>query len=486
MSSGGSASKVKRLAPILIVTALILAACTTDRLQRPRLRDDATPLDRYVAAEDPAYSWVPIDDLEGEGYVAHVLRMTSGTWLTGADVDRTVWWHWLTIIEPETVKSDIALLYIRGGVNGDEPPDKTRPILAKIALATGTVVAELKMVPNQPLQFTGDSSGPRKEDRLIAYGWDRFLRGGDPVWLSRLPMTRSAVRAMDTITAFFQGEGENSPRAGVGPESPPRIGRFVVAGASKRGWTTWTTAAVDERVVAIVPLVIDLLNLEASFRHHFAAYGFWAPAIESYVEMGIPDWLGTPEMRRLTDIVDPYEYRTRLTMPKMIINATGDQFFVPDSAQLYYDELPGEKHLRYVPNADHSLSETDAYETVLAFYRSIVTGAPRPRLSWTFEPGGSIRVRPEGSTLPAEVRLWQAANPEARDFRLETIGKAWSGAVLTAQADGEYVGRVVRPASGWTAFFVELTYPDGGGVPFRLTTGVRIVPDTLPFSNGNR
>ena len=32
------------------------------------------------------------------------------------------------------------------------------------------------MVPNQPLTFTGDAYGPRKEDEIIAYTWDRYLR----------------------------------------------------------------------------------------------------------------------------------------------------------------------------------------------------------------------------------------------------------------------------------------------------------------------
>ena len=54
-------------------------------------------------------------------------------------------------------------------------------------------------------------------------------------------------------------------------------------------------------------------------------------------------------------IEDPYEYRDRLTMPKFLVNATGDQFFLPDSWKFYLGDLPGETHVRYVPNADHGL-----------------------------------------------------------------------------------------------------------------------------------
>ena len=468
----------------LLVAALLLPGCAAGGPHPPELRADATPLDLYVAAPDPAYAWEPVKELSGEGCVAHVLKMTSQTWLTPADVDRTTWWHWLTIIEPEKITSDIALLYIGGGSNSDAPPEEIRATYARIATTTGSVVAELRMVPNEPLQFAGDATGPRREDRLIAFAWSKFLAGGDPVWLPRLPMTKSAVRAMDTVTAYF----ESRARSAGGGASAPHIGRFVVAGSSKRGWTTWTTAAADRRVVGIAPIVIDLLNVEASFQHHHDVYGFWAPAIQSYVEMKIPDWFGTPQMRRLRQIVDPYEYRARLTMPKLIINATGDQFFVPDSSRLYFDDLQGEKHLRYVPNADHSMRGTDVDESVLAFYRSIVKGESRPEFSWTFEADGSIRVRPGGTLVPAEVRLWQATNPAARDFRLETLRPAWSSTVVAPQRDGQYVASVAAPAAGWTAFFVELTYPAGGegppsggspsdGPPLKMTTAVRVLPD---------
>ena len=68
--------------------------------------------------------------------------------------------------------------------------------------------------------------------------------------------------------------------------------RFVVSGASKRGWTTWTTAAVDRRVVAIAPAVIDLLNVVPSFTHHWQAYGAWSDAVKDYVEQK-GSWTGS-------------------------------------------------------------------------------------------------------------------------------------------------------------------------------------------------
>ena len=145
------------------------------------------------------------------------------------------------------------------------------------------------------------------------------------------------------------------------------VEKFFVAGASKRGWTTWTTAAVDNRVIAIAPIVIDLLNIVPSFKHHFEVYGFYAPAVGDYTRAHIMDWDGTPQYRALMKIEEPYEYRQRLTLPKFIINASGDQFFLPDSAQFYFKDLPGVKYLRYLPNTDHSLKGSDAWMTLLAW-----------------------------------------------------------------------------------------------------------------------
>ncbi|RPJ61035.1 MAG: PhoPQ-activated pathogenicity [Acidobacteria bacterium] len=427
-----------------------------------------TALDQYVAAPDPNYRYELAEAIPGQGYTTYIISMVSQSWLTRAELTDPIWRHWLVVVKPDQVTSRTGLLFIGGGDNGKPAPKSADRMVVSIAQATQSVVAELRQVPNQPLTFVGDGR-PRKEDDMIAYAWDKYLQTGDSKWAPRLPMTKSAVRAMDTITSFC-----------AGLENNVAVDKFVVAGASKRGWTTWTTAIADRRVVAIAPLVIDLLNVVPSFEHHFQAYGFWAPAVHDYQEMGIMDkWLGSKEFDRLMELVDPYSYRDRLKMPKFLINASGDQFFLPDSWQFYWDDLKGIKYLRYVPNADHSLKNSDAVQSLLAFYQAVLTGAQMPEFSWKVEKDGTIRVKTK--TTPTSVLLWQATNPKARDFRLDTIGPVWKSSVLQPVGKGEYCARVRAPAQGWTAYFLELTYPGSGQAPFKFTTGTRVSPQTLPF-----
>jgi PhoPQ-activated pathogenicity-related protein len=167
-------------------------------------------------------------------------------------------------------------------------------------------------------------------------------------------------------------------------------------------------------------------------------------------------------------------------MPKLILNASGDQFFLPDSSQFYFDDLTGEKHVSYVPNAAHSLDKSDALETVQAFYSAIVAGTPRPEVKWTFEKDGSIKVVTK--QLPTSVQLWQAVNPSARNFRLDAIGPAYKNTPLQPSGPNTWVAKVSAPEAGWTAFFVEMTFPGAGKYPLKVTSGVRVLPDKLPFA----
>lgn len=428
-----------------------------------------TALDRYVRKPDSTYQWkVAAASIPCGGCTATVLDLKSQTWRKPSEVSNNVWQHWLTVIRPEKVLHKTALLFISGGSIGRSHPARAEAMLANFAKESGAVVAELRMIPNEPLKFPGETR-TRTEDAIIAYTWDKFLRGGDEEWPLRLPMTKAAVRAMDAVTEFMK-----TPAAGGHV-----IDKYVVSGASKRGWTTWTTAAVDKRVVAIAPLVIDMLNLEKSFIHHWRVYGFWAPAVNDYTEMRIMDWMGSKENGRLLKIEEPYEYRDRLTIPKYMLNAAGDQFFVPDSAQFYINNLKGEKLLRYVPNTDHSLRNSDAPLNLMAWFQSILNNRSRPRFQWRVAKDGSMWVKTVDT--PSEVKLWQATNPNARDFRLEKIGPTYKATVLSPAKNGEYLASVAKPQKGFTAYFVELTYPSGGKYPLKVTTEVRVTPNVYPF-----
>ncbi|MBO0858863.1 MAG: PhoPQ-activated pathogenicity-related family protein [Chloracidobacterium sp.] len=430
-----------------------------------------TALDKYVAAPDPSYKYELVSKVQGKAYMTYILNMTSQTWRSASEVDSNVWRHWMIMVKPDEVKSDKSLLYISGGNNNSPAPKDADQTIIQIATETKSIVTELRMIPNQPLTFSDDKK-PRVEDEFIAYTWDKFLKTGDETWPARLPMTKAAVRAMDTVISFCGGEEGGRTK----------IDGFVVAGASKRGWTTWTTAAVDKRVVAIIPMVIDLLNVEPSFRHHLSVYGYYSPAIHDYEEMGIMKWQGTPQYRALMKICEPYEYRQRFTMPKFLINATGDEFFLPDSWRYYYNDLPGVKYLRYVPNTGHSMRGTDAWSTLLACYNAILTGAELPQYDWKIEQDGTIRLQTK--TKPSEVKLWQATNPGARDFRVTSIGPRWKSSPMQEQSDGVYMARIAPPKRGWTAYMLEMTFPGGlPSAPFKFTTGVKVIPDVEPFAD---
>lgn len=428
-----------------------------------------TALDRYVAAPDGSYNWKLVHSVQADTGTAYFIEMTSQTW-KAAEMDRGEWKHWLTILKPKTLTSDIGLLYITGGANDGKPRTSVDRTMRNIAETTGSVVAELRMVPNQPLVFNDDpKKKPRYEDDFIAYTWVNYLKTGDETWPARMPMTKAAVRAMDTVTAFLaSAEGGRVP-----------VGRFFVAGGSKRGWTTWTTAAVDKRVVAFAPIVIDLLNVIPSFVHHYRAYGFWAPAVGDYYAHGVMDEMENPRYLELMRLVEPYHYRDRYTQPKFLIHGAGDQFFLPDSWRFYWKDLKGEKHVRYVPNTDHSLARSDAWESLTAFYDAVLKGRPRPQYSWRVAKDGTIEV--ETKTAPSEVKLWQATNPEARDFRLETLGPRFTSTMLDPVKPGRYAAKPAAPEKGYTAYFIELTFPGEGEFPYKFTSGVVVTPDTYPF-----
>jgi len=451
---------MKRIIPLYTIFSLLFSSGTAL----------STALDDYVATPDPNYTYSLANTISGTGYTAYVLEMTSQQWRDASEVDRPIWQHWLIIIIPDTAMSAFhtAFLWIDGGSNGGDPPNTIDEDVITMATTARTVVASLEMVPNEPLTFT-DETESRTEDEIIAYTFDKYLNDTtDETWPLLLPMVKSAVRAMDTVQDYVPT---------VAPEL--QVDDFVVSGGSKRGWTTWLTAAADDRVRAIFPAVINMPNFDEQVNHHYSAYGFYSSAVQDYVDLNVLDRFSTPEGQDLLAIVDPYEYRDRYAnLPKYEICSTGDQFFLPDSHQFYFSDIPGEKYVRFVPNTDHGIDDDSVVLGAAAYYISLLHSWPRPSFSWTLPDRNTIRV--ESATHPLQVKLWQANNPTARDFRLDTIGPAWTSTVLEDQGEDVYVGHVPTPEEGWTAFFLELVYLLSPPFNFYFTTEVRVVPDLYP------
>ncbi len=421
-----------------------------------------TPLDDYVAAADSSYSYT-VSSAAGAGFTTYTVDMTSQTWRTAAEITPNAWQHRMTICVPDNVTSDIALLHLGEGSS----PSYTIPASSDLALLTGSVVATLPMVPNQPLQFAGESA-PRSEDSLLAKSFANHLATGDPEWNILLPMVKSAVRAMDTVQAVASSQNVT-------------VNDFVVAGASKRGWATWLTAAVDPRVTAIAPAVSNFLNLDAQMDSHRDRYegvtagmaGGYSTAIYDYVAEGVIAALPTPEGQDMLNVIDPYEYRDRLDMPKYMVNATGDEFSIPGSGDEFLGDMPGDNYIRYIPNVGHGLNE-GAINAIGMFYAATVADASLPEFSWTFEADGTIRL--VCTDMPMVVRLWQATNPDSADFRDAFTTITWTESIVAGQAGGVYLGQVAQPASGSTAYMLEMTY-FVGGMPMMFTTEVNMVPE---------
>jgi PhoPQ-activated pathogenicity-related protein len=460
---------LSRALSFLAMLPLFLGICSMS-LGQPLapLTNPATALEEYVRAPDGHYRF-EVAEFEIEPLLTrYTIRMQSQAWNPGGLVlNRPIWEHGIALLVPRIITTDTGLLFIAGGSNDGELIGAGEvELAARVALLTGSVVAVVFQVPNQPLQFS-DEPFDHEEDELVAYSWDKAMDTADYSWPVYLPMVKSAVRAMDTVQALL-----------------PRISQFVVIGFSKRGAATWLTAAVDPRVKAIAPGVFDVLNFSPQAKHHVKVYGCFAPALKDYYDYRIFQRIDTPAGDALELVVDPYSYirrpgfRQRLSLPKYLVNSSGDQFFVPDAARFYWRRLPGEKHIRYVPNSDHSLSHSAAVlaNTLIGFlgwYRTVLSDIPRPPISWSLNESGTLVVR---TSSPASIaRLWQATNATARDFRLASIGEAWTSSVLSGTPDGVYEVQVPPPRAGWTAYFVAVSYP--GAVPQIYSTRIFVTPD---------
>jgi PhoPQ-activated pathogenicity-related protein len=233
-----------------------------------------TALADYVGKADKSFAWKLKEKTEVNGNIVYLLSLTSQTW------HEIEWTHDLQVFVPKGAKPQATMVLWNQG--GSASPTSAVLGLA-IAEKVGAPVAFLYGVPKQPLYKdakTGkltttppnpkdDKQGRLVEDALIAETFLRYLETKDETWPLLFPMVKSVVRAMDALQAFATEEWRAD------------VKQFVITGASKRGWTSWLSAASgDKRVKAIAPLVIDTLDFPVQMKNQVEAFGkpSWCPS----------------------------------------------------------------------------------------------------------------------------------------------------------------------------------------------------------------
>lgn len=439
-----------RTVSILFVSSVIFLTCNSTITP-----DNA--LESYINNKDISYEWELYETHELDGITLYNILLTSQKW------QNYTWRHHLAILVPKEIEHDGALLYISSGSNSEEMPnwrkvdDGSIQFMEFIAKKNKAITAVLFQVPNQPL------FGDLTEDEIISLTFYNYKQDKDYSWPLLFPMVKSAIRSMDAIQEFTSKELNHD------------INSFLVSGASKRGWTTWLTGASDSRVEAIAPMVIDMLNMPKSIGYHLEAWGEYSPQIKDYVDLGVAQDVNTDEGKDVVSMVDPYSYRDKLRMPKLIFNGTNDEYWPVDVIKFYFYDLPGENYLHYVPNAGHGLGDRrQAINALNSFFAETILGYDYPECSWEFEESDKeVIVTIDVSEDELEgVQLWSAFS-EDRDFR----DNEFHYQVLDIIPTDKITVRVNYPDSGFSAFYIDLLYPNPYGEIYSKSTRV-FVTDT--------
>ena len=431
--------------------------------------EEYTSMSDYIESTKNEFSYDIQEVIYEENWTGYHIKMISGEWLDSKKVDQVEWWHYVDIIIPKQTTSSTGIMFIDGG---EKSEDYFRLDAQSIrnAIKTEAVIVNISNIPFQPLNFLSSEQDSFEEDDLIAFAWNKFLKQGakqkDIEWLPRFPMTRAIVRAMDLAQEIVL-------------QNDIVVKDFVVSGASKRGWTAWTTAAVDTRVKAVVPMVIDMLNLVPSFENHYRSYGEFSPAVQEYVNYNIQDWLGTEEFKVLMSYIEPFSFIDKFTMPKYIINAGSDEFFSTDSWRFYYDKLPGEKIIRYVPNKNHSLDGRYLTEDLVSYFYRVINDIEIPSLSWNLSDNKLIAELDYDGDY--DVSVWTAKNDDGRDFRLWEEGELWEETSIGKLANNKYELNVSSNLKGYKATMIEFTIDPESEFPLIISTGPFVFPEKYPF-----
>merc|ERR1712130_971248 len=217
-------------------------------------------------------------------------------------------------------------------------------------------------------------------------------------------------------------------------------------------------------------------------------------------------------MKLLVNIVDPIAYADRYTMPKLVCNAGGDEFFLPDDTHYWWSQMPEPKKFLMIPNAEHSMATgiLELLPAVGAWVLLNLHQQPVPKFNWHIDQhNGEITVTTK--TKPKHVYMWHSTtcNGKRRDFRLINIDNPctcgisvqghcvnlkvlWKKTEVQPQTiNGTFTYKANQDVvkDKWVAFFLDLIFKPPKGLSWPIdwsgdsefTTGVSIMPQTFPY-----
>ncbi|KEX94660.1 PhoPQ-regulated protein [Pseudomonas putida] len=402
-------------------------------------------------------------------------ELSAQQWSPEGLVSPKQWKHSVDIYIPHNANLEQAILVANNGTNipagnkvETEPTDFTQSMALEVARRTRTIVISLSNIPNQYLTYADDGIA-RTEDSNVAHSWKLFLENPEarPYMSVHLPMMASMVKAMDLAQKELK---------------PWKVERFIASGLSKRAWVAWLTAIADERVNAVVPFVIDILGSDKVFEHTFQTFGKnWPLAFYDYHREEVIQRRHSENFQKLMTIEDPLAYldsayAERLSIAKYIVNASSDDFFVPDNTDFYFDRLPGPKSLRVAPNSSHGGIRQFVESSLITVVNRWQQNRPLPSMTTSTTTHGTGKsVSLQFSEPPAQVTQWTAVNPTARDFR-DACAIRYQPLHITPSTPLQAQVHMETPEQGWAATFLEATFADG----FVVTTPVQIMPEHYP------
>jgi len=134
-----------------------------------------------------------------------------------------------------------------------------------------------------------------------------------------------------------------------------------MSGASKRGWGTLLTAAVEDckscvDIIGIFPLVPIVPPLIEEIHYQWESYGGFSWAFKDYMQADLLPHIDDPIIYNLSLIIDPRYYKESLSrMPKYMLVASDDEFMQYDWTALWFNKyMGGETHLNIAPNTEHT------------------------------------------------------------------------------------------------------------------------------------